>query len=73
MPSVTGSWRRRGSNGRFVASKPLDVSLCPLGVVLLVIGSSIRKSSRVRSLNFRNRRERGCCRLDCARVVGGTG
>jgi len=22
--SVTGSWRRRGSNGRFVASKPLD-------------------------------------------------
>ena len=31
MPSVTGSWRRRGSNGSFVASKPLDVQLMPVG------------------------------------------
>ena len=34
MLSATGSWRRRGSNGRFAASKPLDVQLTWVGVVL---------------------------------------
>jgi hypothetical protein len=29
--SATGGWRRRGSNGRFVASKPFDVQLTPVG------------------------------------------
>ena len=28
---ATGTWRRRGSNGRFVASKPLDVQLMLVG------------------------------------------
>ena len=28
--SVTGSWRRHGNNGRFVASKPLDVETATL-------------------------------------------
>ena len=32
----TGSWTRHGSNGRFVASKPLDVS-ATLHVLLLAI------------------------------------
>ena len=31
MRSATGSWNRRGSNGRFVASKPLDVQLTSVG------------------------------------------
>ena len=31
MLSATGSWRRRGSNGRFAASKPLDVQLTSVG------------------------------------------
>ena len=29
--SATGSWRRRGSNGRYAASKPLDVQLTSVG------------------------------------------
>jgi len=29
--SVTGSWRRHGNNGRFVASKPLDAPFTPVG------------------------------------------
>ena len=29
--SATGSWRRRGSNGRFAASKPFDVQLTSVG------------------------------------------
>ena len=31
MRSATGSWSRRGSNGRFVASKPLDVQPTTVG------------------------------------------
>jgi hypothetical protein len=33
--SATGSWRRRGSNGRFVASKPLDRELDVIGTDVL--------------------------------------
>jgi hypothetical protein len=53
MPSVTGGWRRRRSNGRFVASKPLDVQLMPVGRGSASDGSSNGTSPRVRSLNFR--------------------
>jgi hypothetical protein len=43
-----GSWRRHGSNGRFAASKPLDVQLKSV-----VLARFIRTPPRVRSLNFR--------------------
>jgi hypothetical protein len=52
MLSATGSWRRRGSNGRFVASKPLDVqpagegpskrtSPCGCGGSTVAVGTTI--------------------------------
>ncbi len=53
MPSVTGSWRRHESNGSFVASKPLDVQLMPVGRGFTCDGFINRTSPRVRSLNFR--------------------
>src|SRR3954467_2027256 len=50
MLSATGSGRRRGRNGRFAASKPLDVQLTSVG---RGSGRCISTSPRVRSRNFR--------------------
>jgi hypothetical protein len=48
MRSATESWSRRGSNGRFVASKPLDVQPTSVG----------RDSAGDGSIS--NARRRGC-------------
>src|SRR6266404_4477030 len=52
MRSATGSWRNRGSNGRFVASKPLDGQLTPVRRGAAREGL-VQSQALVRSLNFR--------------------
>src|SRR5947209_2892460 len=54
MLSATGSWRRRGSNGRFVASKPLDVQPTSVWRDFASEGSiQTHVAMRVWRLNFR--------------------
>lgn len=53
MRSATGSWRRRGSNGRFVASQPPDFQPTAIG---RYSAGRVHQSARrhaVRRLNFR--------------------
>lgn len=64
MQSEIVSWRRRGSNGRFVVSKPLDVQLTSLGVVL---DRFTRTSPRSLNFRFANRTKyEGRNRFACA-------
>ena len=49
--SATGSWRRRRSDGGFVANKPLDVRMAV--ALLLRIWSVQSPHRRARRLNFR--------------------
>ena len=49
MRSATGSWRRHGSNDRFVARNPWRFSSRMFGAILLVMGPSNRTSLRVSS------------------------